>query len=273
MVPEVGSSSRSTVRAVVLLPQPDSPTSARVSPPARRTKRRRPPDRTDLALEHDAAADREVLREVVDLQQRPAALRRMPKPSPCWGRSDVALLIGGSRVRSSRRGGHRRGIARPADSPERPRASRVRPPRSPAASGSFRRRRHLIAVVAGQPGGSGVSCSMSAGTTVRHTSVANLHLRVERAARWHPDQARRRSLDGLEPVGAALVEAGEARQQTERVGVPRVVEDVVGVGVFGDPAGIHDHDPVGVTGHQAEVVGDEHDGGAALLPAASPADP
>ncbi len=58
-------------RAVVLLPQPVSPTSPSVSP--RRSSKLIPATAStsrDLALKHDSARDREALDEAPDLQQR-----------------------------------------------------------------------------------------------------------------------------------------------------------------------------------------------------------
>ena len=68
-LPPVGSSSRVTRRAVVLLPQPDSPTIENVSP--RRTSKSTPSTAwTALVdLRQEAAADREVLDQALDLEQ------------------------------------------------------------------------------------------------------------------------------------------------------------------------------------------------------------
>lgn len=44
-----------------------------------------------------------------------------------------------------------------------------------------------------------------------------------------------------------------------------MLEDVVDAGALDGTTGIHDEDVVGRAGHHAQIVGDEHDGGAGLL--------
>src|SRR5581483_7807092 len=48
---------------------------------------------------------------------------------------------------------------------------------------------------------------------------------MERAARRHPDEARRLAGDRPQPLGAAPVEAGQAGQQAQRVRVAGSVEE------------------------------------------------
>ena len=54
-------------------------------------------------------------------------------------------------------------------------------------------------------------------------------------------------------------------QQPERVRVARILVDLARAGALDDLARIHDVDPVGVTGHHPEVVGDDDHGQAELL--------
>ena len=54
-------------------------------------------------------------------------------------------------------------------------------------------------------------------------------------------------------------------EQTHRVRHGGVLEDVVDAGALDGTTGIHDEDVVGRAGHHAQIVGDEHDGGAGLL--------
>ena len=69
--PEVGVVSCRIARHSVDLPQPDSPTSPSVSPSLRvRLTPSTARTRADLAVDHDARLDREVLDEVGHLQQR-----------------------------------------------------------------------------------------------------------------------------------------------------------------------------------------------------------
>ena len=66
------------------------------------------------------------------------------------------------------------------------------------------------------------------------------------------------ALDDLEPV-APLAEPRDRGEQALRVRVMRALEDGLAVGLLDDLAGVHDDDVVGHLGHDAEVVGDEHD--------------
>ncbi len=124
--------------------------------------------------------------------------------------------------------------------------------------------RHLVAVMAGRQVIGGILLDEGRDDGAAHLRGERA-ARVERASRRHADEARRRSRDGFQTVGPALIESRQAGQQSEGIRMTRVVEDVLGARVFGDPAGVHHHDPVGMARHQTEVVGDEHDGGAALL--------
>ena len=63
---------------------------------------------------------------------------------------------------------------------------------------------------------------------------------------------------------ACLAFAGETGEEGLGVGVLGVVEDVGGRAGFDDAAGIEDGDFVGHSGDDADVVGDEHDGGLVL---------
>ena len=54
-----------------------------------------------------------------------------------------------------------------------------------------------------------------------------------------------------------LVEAWAPRPAGPRCRVVHAVEQLVGVGLLGDLAGVHDHDPVGAAGDHSHVVGDE----------------
>ena len=63
-------------------------------------------------------------------------------------------------------------------------------------------------------------------------------------------------------VRAAVVEVGDRAEQPLRVGVPRMVEQLVGARLLHLAARVHHHHPVGVLGDHAHVVGDEDDRGA-----------
>ena len=107
ILPAVGSRSRVSSRPVVVLPQPDSPTSESVSPALDREV---DPvdglDGADLALQQ-APADREVLDQPVDLEQ--VRRRRPPVPPGAVGgchrvvvlRSVSVGVLPGARAQSS----------------------------------------------------------------------------------------------------------------------------------------------------------------------------
>ena len=71
---------------------------------------------------------------------------------------------------------------------------------------------------------------------------------------------------GRRSVGRRLAaQRRDAADQAAGVGVPGVVEDVVGAALLDHAAGVHDGDAVGHLGDGAHVVGDHHDGHAELL--------
>ena len=90
--------------------------------------------------------------------------------------------------------------------------------------------------------------------------------RGERAAGRAIDSRRRVSADARQPLDARPVGAGQRAEQADRVRHARAVEDGVRLSPLDDAAGVHDGDPVGDAGDDAEVVGDEEEGRAALVP-------
>ena len=123
ILPPVGSSRRMMQRAMVDLPQPDSPTTPSVSP--LRHGEGDAVDRldaADLLLEDDAAGNREVLLEVLDLEQRlrrsapfdstirappschrPAASPRSPESCSRWQATRCSEPLSTPRARPSAR--------------------------------------------------------------------------------------------------------------------------------------------------------------------------
>ena len=102
--------------------------------------------------------------------------------------------------------------------------------------------------------------------SVRHTA---LPLRVEApgvegAAGRRREQARRLPGDRIEPLEVGI-EPRERVHEPDRVRVSRVVEDLVDARELDHAAGVHDDDPVGELGDQAEVVRDEDGRGVRLL--------
>ena len=85
--------------------------------------------------------------------------------------------------------------------------------------------------------------------------------RGERTARRQVHQRRRRTDDRREPLLPALVNARQAAEQTQGVGHPRAVEHVVNRAPFDQLAGVHHADPIGMSGNDAQVVGDQNESG------------
>src|SRR5579859_1015742 len=88
---------------------------------------------------------------------------------------------------------------------------------------------------------------------------------LEWAAGRRVDQIRRQAFDRDELFLARLIQPGDGLQQTQRVRVARVVEDLVGGAGFDDVAGIHDVDAIGDARDNTQVVGDHDDRHAQLL--------
>ncbi|MDQ0799271.1 hypothetical protein QF050_000910 [Arthrobacter sp. SLBN-112] len=89
--------------------------------------------------------------------------------------------------------------------------------------------------------------------------------RRERAAGGAVEQVRRHPLDGDERGLLCHVHARDSPEQAHGVGHPRVVVNVVHGPGFHGLACVHDHDVVGHSGHDAEVVRNHDDGGPGLL--------
>src|SRR5215831_2502327 len=73
-------------------------------------------------------------------------------------------------------------------------------------------------------------------------------------------QVRRLSLDRVELLVPGQVKPGDGVQQPQSVGVAGVPIDPSGRPPLDDLAGIHDVDPVGVAGHDPQVVRDDKQG-------------
>jgi hypothetical protein len=66
-------------------------------------------------------------------------------------------------------------------------------------------------------------------------------------------------LDGHERLPASDVEPGDRAEQPQRVWHARSREDLVHGAGLHRSARVHDNDPIGGAGDEAEVVGDQHD--------------
>ena len=80
---------------------------------------------------------------------------------------------------------------------------------------------------------------------------------MERAASRECAKNRHRSIDGAEPLAS-----GNARprcQETLRVGVLRIPENLPHRSVLDDVARVHDRDAVGGFSDDAKIVGDEQE--------------
>src|SRR3954464_9785110 len=254
--PLVGSSRRVMRRAVVDLPQPDSPTRPSVSP--RNTAKLTPSTActapTCLRSRMPFVSGKCLTRSRISISR-----------SPAWGPPLPALIAPPpSRPR-----------ARPP-CPRPPRERRRAPWRRPA---SPRRRapttaRAASGAAAGRrpcggrcrrapPAGAAVAAErLGRGEPWVDALVGLAHVRaarMERAARRLEDQRRRAALDRDERLVAWQVEARDRPEQTPCVRVLRRAEDGVLVGVLDDPPGVHHGDGVGDLRHDAEVVRDHHD--------------
>ena len=113
-----------------------------------------------------------------------------------------------------------------------------------------------------------VGLAVEAGLERRHLDALRELVRAagpEVAALGPVGQRRRQARDRRQALGPRPVDAGDRAQQPPRVGVLRVVEDLVERPLLDDPARVHHRDPVGDVGHHAEVVGHEDHRGARLL--------
>src|SRR5260221_9768889 len=77
----------------------------------------------------------------------------------------------------------------------------------------------------------------------------------ESAPRRQVQQIRRLSLHRIQFVGPRQVKPGDGVQKSHRVGVTGVAINVSCRSPLDDPAGIHDVDPIGIAGHDTEIVG------------------
>ncbi|OPZ42181.1 MAG: hypothetical protein BWY94_02198 [Actinobacteria bacterium ADurb.BinA094] len=101
--------------------------------------------------------------------------------------------------------------------------------------------------------------------------LAPAHVGVEPAARRERAAGRQmreiggQALDRLQLGCARPVEARHAAQQTDRVGVVRVVEERLRRPLLDDAPGVHDEDPAAHPGDHSEIVGDDDDRRAVLV--------
>ena len=232
-------------RAVVLLPQPVSPTMperlAALDVEADAVDRLH---RADLALEDDPARDREVLDEVAHLHERLAGAGARAA-APVRQRADASSCGLGGCV------GARASLGRPPPrAPARACARAQLAPTAAAHVGSSRQATWWLGLA-----GHRLELRVDARVVGLRVGAA----RVEVAARRAVDQARRRARDRHELLLARAVERRDRLQQAPRVGVLGAGEQQLGRGRLDDPPGVHHRDVVGHLGDHAEVVGDDHD--------------
>ena len=240
--PAVGGMRSSSIRPVVDLPQPDSPTRPRVSP--RLTCERHAGHGghdPDGAPEH-AAADREVLDEVGRDQQRALAVHRRERP---W-RSATSVTLRRPRCSAVRRS-------------RRPRPARPRRPRARMRVDGDALER-LGVVARGPMGVAGDEAQLGHLRVAQARDPGEPAPRVEGAALGGGGSARaatrRSGSSGSSPTSSRR---GRLARRPEGVRVARLVEDLLGGAHLHLTAGVHHHHLVGQAGHHAEVVGDEDD--------------
>src|SRR4051812_22519334 len=238
--PSVGSISRSSSRAVVDLPQPDSPTRPSVSP--RMTSKLTP----STALTAPTWRWKKPARIGKCLKRPSTSMIFSPADgvAPCV--SDAATLI-----RTSRSPPHR-GRESPPKAASATRGSyglllfhhvvtrvlrldalaQLAP--ELAADLGHEQARDLMTRVARH----GFELGVDLLVRLAHVRAAG----VERAPARQVDERRRPARDRHELLAARRVQARDRGQQAPRVGVLRRGEDGVRVGLLDDPAGVHDRD-------------------------------
>jgi hypothetical protein len=100
---------------------------------------------------------------------------------------------------------------------------------------------------------------------LRAPRVGERAARRERAPGIVERHRRRMALDRAQTVGPRAVNARDRAQQRPRVWVAWEREQLAGGALLHQAAGVHHRDPVGGLRDDAEVVGDEQDGGLVLL--------
>ena len=216
-------------REIVVLPQPDSPTRPSVSPSAIDSV-------TSLTACTRATSRSNSRPLLIGKKTRRCSTSISGDAAP--GVSAVAVGAGSTPCRGAFLG--------PARSPRAgPRAWRACP-RPRASSGRL---------------WSGLSSRRdSSGGTLRAFAELVRAARPEVAALGPVGERRREPRDRRQALRARAVEPGDRAEQAPGVGVLGVVEDLVERALLDDPAGVHDGDPVGDVGHDAEVVGDQDHG-------------
>src|SRR5262249_59029470 len=88
--------------------------------------------------------------------------------------------------------------------------------------------------------------------------------RMEAAALWKSERAWHHAIDRRQAVLLA-VQLWDRAEQSDGIGMLRVSEERRDLGTLDDFAGIHHDDLLRELGDDAEIVGDQHDGGAGLV--------
>ena len=106
------------------------------------------------------------------------------------------------------------------------------------------------------------------GGLLRHLLPANAHAvlapRREGAMVEGQNQIRRRALECVELLLALGGQGRDGVEQRPGVGMPRLVEDLLGGAPLHHLPGVHDLHPVGKVGDNAQVVGHQDDSGVQL---------
>ena len=97
---------------------------------------------------------------------------------------------------------------------------------------------------------SGISFSLAKNSPKRAAAL-------EFTAGWRIKRAGHVALEGFPPVGILSLTRGDGREEGEGVRVERVVEEILGRGIFHDMSEVHDSDRVADVTHHVEIVGDE----------------
>ena len=185
-----------------------------------------------------------------------ARARRTRRTRPARGRSGAARARRRGSGTGSRGARPRAAACSALTRRPPPRAQRAEPPLDDAPPRLLRRVEPAAVEVAGRVG----QRPRSGGTSVQASKACG-----QRGRKWQPAGAfisdgGRPGIAGRLPRAVA-VDPRDRTEQPPRVGVLRVVEELVERALLDDPAGVHHDHAIGDVGDDAEVVGDEDDPG------------
>ena len=223
-------------------------------------------DRADPARSsaHDAGQDREVDLQVLDCQKRAGGrrcggrgggrIRRPVRGRERGAHSGSAAVAAASRASTTAAGGG----AGNETGRQRLAGDRLVPRRLVVTGHAMARHRRILEPF--------TACDHERRCIRPAASQAPAAARRERTALESRGEIGRRALDRGQRRLPRTIEAGERTQEADRVGMGRVGKERLGRSELDQSPRVHDRKPVGETGHDAQVVGDDQDGHPELCP-------